>query len=261
MFRPSPEPLLLSEAGLHGLCPSLNAPVLNVDEVPVGPARAAIVLFAGDHGALRLGVGLRSVESGATAVFLYAGEVGEFRTPARAMDAALTFAEAMGFLFDEDLVGREGRAAALQHWKELMGDGTPGEAAAELPEIELLGEIEDAELPELAPVDEAEADLPEAIEVTITPEVKVEVDPPRPEAAATAPADAATLSKFRRAAQAGSDARPARPGAKSRRTAGRRKSGESGGNELGRIALVRKRLGGDGGPERPGLLMRLLSSF
>ena len=69
MFRRSSEPLALSEASLLALRPALNAPVLNTDFLPVGPARAAIVVFAEEYGGIGLAIGVRSNEGGQIAVF------------------------------------------------------------------------------------------------------------------------------------------------------------------------------------------------
>ena len=122
MFHPCDEPLLLSQAGLQGLCLSLNTPVINIEELPVGPAQAAIVLFDPGYGTLSLGVGIRSLETRRVAVFVYRGLIDETKTPGETMNAALAFAEGMGFLFDEDLVsGGEGggHARALAAWNDL----------------------------------------------------------------------------------------------------------------------------------------------
>ena len=69
MFRRSSEPLPLSEASLLALRPALNAPVLNVKFLPVGPARAAIVVFAEEYGGIGLAFGVRSNEAGQVVVF------------------------------------------------------------------------------------------------------------------------------------------------------------------------------------------------
>ena len=69
MFRRLSEPLPLSEASLLALRPALNAPVLNVGFLPVGPARAAIVVFAEEWGGIGLALGIRSNEAGRVAVF------------------------------------------------------------------------------------------------------------------------------------------------------------------------------------------------
>jgi hypothetical protein len=286
MFLPHSEPLLLSEAGLYGFCASLNSPVLNIDELPVGPARAAIVLYAGDYGALRLVVGVRSLESGTVAIFAHSRDLNDFNSPATAMDAALGFAEGMGFLFDEDLVEREGRASALRHWLELTTDAPlpgselaggssveaqpPGDTdlrdAPGLREGELL--LEDlvlgregdaADLAEIPPLEHdlelAPADLSLELEETLPPAVEMDT-------AAPAPATrVATLTKFRQLEDPGlpeshRESAPAPPSA-----AGSRISEvPAGGNELGRIPLVRRRVGSES-RTRPGLLLRLLGSF
>jgi hypothetical protein len=125
MFLETQEPISLAEAGLHGLCASLNTPVVNIESMPVGPARAAIVVFADDRGGLGLAVGLRSLENGQVMVFMLQSELDPMAGAASTMDGALSFAEGMGFLFDDDLVatgGPAGRTRALRHWQELVGD-------------------------------------------------------------------------------------------------------------------------------------------
>jgi hypothetical protein len=120
MFSVSSEPVLLSEAGLHGLCVSLNTPVLNIDELPVGPARAGIVVFDGGYGAFELAIAIRSVETRQVLIYSFQGRIGK-KTPAQAMEVAANFAEGMGFLFDEDLVSSssDGRSRAMRLWLDL----------------------------------------------------------------------------------------------------------------------------------------------
>ncbi len=264
MFRSTTEAPLLTEAGVMGLCVSLNSPVVNLDELPVGPARAALLLSAGDYGGLRIAVGLRSVETGTVAHFAYAGDVEEFATPRQAMDAALAFAERMGFLFDDDAVQTRGRAEALALWNELTGAHDAG-IAEESDALELDLEVDpddDAELllDEFArgsdePVEVGEpGDGLEAIveDEDLLPEVALEVaDEPVEPVPVVAPAEsssAPSLTKFRKA--------PAAP------TARERSGEESGGNALGRIPLIRRRLVAEPArPPRPGFLMRILSGF
>ncbi|MGH0034383.1 MAG: hypothetical protein ACQGVK_05100 [Myxococcota bacterium] len=226
MFRPSSEAPLLTEAGVMGLCASLNSPVLNIEHLPVGPARAAILLFAGEYGGVRIAVGLRSVETGAVAHFAYAGGADDFDGPDRAMDAALTFAEALGFLFDDDVVTGSGRGEALRVWQELTGEV----GSDPVPELEL--ELDTAVDGELLLDDEAATPAP-------------------------AQPTSATLTKFRQSpAQAG-------PAGEARRAGRPEPAAETtGGSHLGRIALVRRRVSADGPrSERPGFLMRILSAF
>lgn len=123
----SPE---LAESDLYRLCASLNAPSVNLDGLPAGPTRAVIVLHIvlaeGGTRVPELSIGFRSIGSGSVAVYRYSGDIRELSSASRAMETALSFAEAMGFLFDEDLVGdREGpgKAAALALWQKLVGPG------------------------------------------------------------------------------------------------------------------------------------------
>jgi len=43
---------------------SLNAPVVSIDELPVGPARAGIALFGDPDGAMHLAIAVRSLRTG-----------------------------------------------------------------------------------------------------------------------------------------------------------------------------------------------------
>lgn len=139
MFHVCAEPFLFSEAGLHGLCASLNTPVLNIDELPVGPASAAIALFENGYGELQLGVGIRSLETRQVVLFAYQDSIRSRRTSPKAMEAATKFAEAMGFLFDDDLVAADpagGRARAMSVWTALTDvPHAPAEATPSAPAI------------------------------------------------------------------------------------------------------------------------------
>lgn len=125
MFLHCKDPLPLSEACLHGLLPSLNAPVVDVEELPSGPVRAALVIYAEDYGDLGLALGMRALESGDTAVYKYREPIlDESEVPA-ALEAVMGFAEGLGFLFDDDMIDTAagtGRRGALEHWNRLMGD-------------------------------------------------------------------------------------------------------------------------------------------
>jgi hypothetical protein len=276
MFRPSSEAPLLTEAGVLGLCASLNSPVLNIEQLPVGPARAAILLFAGEYGGVRIAVGLRSVETGVVAHFAYSGSAEDFDAPDRAMDAALTFAEALGFLFDEDVVGGAGRSEALRLWQELTGESGDADGVdaatgteADEPGFELELELDPEGGGELLLDDLAAGALPlddgsALVELEVLPQSRPvrsrsqagDRKSPAPVAAEPAPVGAgrseappgrtaATLTKFRASA-------PAPDGA----------ADTTGGSHLGRIALVRRRVGNETtGADRPSLLMRILSAF
>ena len=126
MFRRLSEPLPLSEASLLALRPALNAPVLNVGFLPVGPARAAIVVFAEEWGGIGLALGIRSNEAGRVAVFRNQESIAPDVTIPDALEPALAEAERMGFLFDEDVVAAakdgQGRLQAMELWGGLMGE-------------------------------------------------------------------------------------------------------------------------------------------
>ncbi|MEM9177140.1 MAG: hypothetical protein AAGC67_18130, partial [Myxococcota bacterium] len=126
MFRRLSEPLPLSEASLLALRPALNAPVLNVGFLPVGPARAAIVAFGEEWGGIGLALGIRSNESGQVAVFRNQESIEPDVAVATALEPILAEAERMGFLFDEDMVASvadgTGRVQAMELWGRLMGE-------------------------------------------------------------------------------------------------------------------------------------------
>jgi hypothetical protein len=126
MFLHSKASLPLSEACMQSLSASLNAPVVQTEELAPGPARAAIVIYAEEYGDLRLAVGLRSLENGDVALYTYRDSIQSADEIPPAMEEALGFAEGLGFLFDDDMIDREtgaGRHEALEHWNRLMGKG------------------------------------------------------------------------------------------------------------------------------------------
>ena len=163
MLRRISEPLALSEASLLALRPALNAPVLNVDYLPVGPARAAIVIFAEEYGGVGMAFGIRSTEGGQVAVFRNREPIDESAPLQDILEPALASAERMGFLFDEDMVegtpGGQGRSEATALWGRLMGDvamppppkAAPALPAATEPILDLTETMvaADAEVPEL----------------------------------------------------------------------------------------------------------------
>jgi hypothetical protein len=111
---------------------SLNTPVLAIDDLPVGLARALIAVVEGPAGGPRLEVAIHSLRS--DQVLFYACDGAGAAGPD--FDAALSFAGVMGFLFDEDeMAGSDEarRQAALQLWTDWVGKAVPqgGEAAAQ----------------------------------------------------------------------------------------------------------------------------------
>jgi len=254
MFRRSSEPLALSEASLLALRPALNAPVLNTDFLPVGPARAAIVVFAEEYGGIGLAIGVRSNEGGQIAVFQNQEPIDANMKLADVLEPALVNAERMGFLFDEDLLesapGDQGRAQAMAHWGRLMGElEMPAPPMTPEPTMDSLADSSTslgAAVPELLLDDVAPLEVPE-----ISLDLEDELQP----IAIVAPPTPARqqLSKFRNASpsSAGNPA-AAKDGAD------RGSSKLEAGSELGRIPLVRVRRDGT---KRVPFLARLLSSF
>ncbi len=103
MISAATGPIDATPDGLHALYVSLNCPVVTVDPLPVGPAQAAIAM----HGEAGTTLLIRSMRTG-TVVF--------FHTEARfgAM-TALSHAEQLGFLFDEE-VNEEGLGVERADW-------------------------------------------------------------------------------------------------------------------------------------------------
>ena len=197
MFRRLSEPLPLSEASILALRPALNAPVLNVDFLPVGPARAAIVVFGEEWGGIGVAIGIRSNEGGQVAVLRNRESIEPDVAVSSALEPALAEAERMGFLFDDDMMAEgtagQGRSQATALWGRLMGElampsspaGDASEAAAsanarELPprpgseaaevteQIEVLEAFPELVLDDLAAGDEGEFDLDLDLEVSAT---------------------------------------------------------------------------------------------
>lgn len=223
MFLRRREPVLLTEERLDGLCPSLNRPVVDLEDLPVGPARSAIALFRDEAGQRGLVVTVRSEESGVVALFEFQGEVHD--RPHQALDVGLTFAEGMGFLFDDDMLVSQQpdrHQRAVEIWCELTGDEphetpTPVPAPAPEPMALVLEDLVEDDLEEVLPVEEAPPALP-----------------PAP-----------VLSKFRRE-EGEASAKPGETGS---------------GAQLARIPILRRRRSAADGPQTPPLLTRLLARF
>lgn len=255
-------PLRLAADELRALRLSLNTPVVAAQDLPIGPARAAIVLHAEGPG-LMLTVGVRSLASGGVALYGLDGGV----SPAfagEAMDGALSFAEGMGFLFDDDAAGTDpaSRQKALARWNEAIGEGegAPADDATE-------GDPEPAlELFELAGNDLTDPPVSPGLPVTTleielalgSPSDAGELEAPLPTFSAVTETPTLPLTKFRPRADGvvAADARGAgqeremepASGAPKRRT-------------LGRVRLVRRRPNESAQDARRSWLLRLLTSF
>ena len=179
MFRRLSEPLPLSEASLLVLRPALNAPVLNVGFLPIGPARAAIVAFGEEWGGLGIALGVRSNESGQVAVFRNQEQIEPDVDVSTALEPLLAEAERLGFVFDEDMVAAmpdgRGRSRAMSLWGRLMG------------------EIEMPPAPKAAPAEPAATE-------SILPPAKRLMDPQQEAEAAAAAAERAKAAATEKAA-------------------------------------------------------------
>ncbi len=103
MIAPAAGPHSATLEGLHALYVSLNSPVVSVDRLPVGPAAAAIAVHGTGTTLL-----IRSTRTG-TVVFFAA-------SPRFGLEAALSHAEGLGFLFDDEANLASGERSAWPAW-------------------------------------------------------------------------------------------------------------------------------------------------
>jgi hypothetical protein len=247
-------PLDLSADRLRGLRLSLNTPVVSIEELPVEPARAAIAIHDEVDGRPNVTVGVCSLRSGASALFSFDGPLRESGTLTNRLDAALSFGESMGFLFDEDELEagseEEARLRALDLWLELMspaaGESKLTVEAAPPPAPERGEGLEERRVEEevllLEEVADPEDDFPD---VSVEELDDVDSRPP------------VSLSKFRHSA-------PSRPPGPPEQAAPRdveRRQPAVKGAPLGRLKLVKRRKGNGEAPAKPSAIRRLLCSF
>jgi hypothetical protein len=249
----------LSADRLRGLRLSLNTPVVSIEELPVEPARAAIAIHDEIDGCSNVTVGICSLRSGAAVLFSFEGSLPDHGASTVGIDAALSFGESMGFLFDEDEFeagsAEEARSRALDLWLELMGPvseepeldpQTSGVPAAPPPAFgsgdSFGAEPQDDEVVLLEKVADFEEDLPE-----VHAEESGGVDSAPP----------VSLSKFRHCAPSHS------PGASEEEVpSGVEESPPAvKGAALGRLKLVKRRKAGGEALSKPSVIRRLLSSF
>jgi hypothetical protein len=158
VFFPRSAPLTLTRDEIRGLRLSLNTPVVATEELPIGPARAAILVHADAEGSPQVTIGIRSLRAQRVALYAFEGDLREASSFAVAVDAALSFAESMGFLFDEDELGAGGapaRVRCLGLWRELLGDDSLGAVAARGGDAGSAEELLLEELAEDSALDEA----------------------------------------------------------------------------------------------------------
>ena len=145
-------PLEVDGERVRSLRFSLNAPVLSTPDLPVGPARAVIVVHQEARGRMDATVGVRSQRSGELAYWSFDGDLSSADDLDVAADAALSFAESLGFLFEDEVLGPGGDASKA--WLTWIGgelraqanEQPAGERAAPAPARSLLGRTAEREL-------------------------------------------------------------------------------------------------------------------
>ncbi len=185
MFHSAQTLAPLEGAKLERLRLSLNSPVLAVESLPVGPAAAGIAVHRASSGA-RITIAIRSVRGGQVLFFHPDEAWKEGESEHLALEAALSFAESMGFLFDEDPLEKGATTAAAESlWSGFLRE-VPPEAAHG-------GGVADAPPPDATDVTEAPdpSTVAEAHEAfAAVPAVTEAVVPcPADEGASATPAD------------------------------------------------------------------------
>ena len=123
MIVPAAGPLTSAPEGLHALYVSLNSPVITLDPLPVGPAAAAIAVHGTGTTLL-----IRSVRTGTVAYF--------HADPRAGLEAALSHAEGLGFLFDDES-NLAGFGALRSEWPGWLSEIFSAELDGEEPGDEL----------------------------------------------------------------------------------------------------------------------------
>jgi hypothetical protein len=251
-------PLRLTAGRLRALRLSLNTPVVATQDLPVGPARAAIALHTEPGRGLQVTVGVRSLACGSVALYGFEGEIAS-RLLSEAMDGALSFAEGMGFLFDDDVVGDDAASQekALVRWREAIGDGGTGEPVAAEPDPEEVIELFDLDGGDLT-----DPPVATALEIELRAAGSLASQDARAEARAgldfqvSGEAPTLPLTKFRARADT-PDAKVALDAEEAIERAPR----GPGRRPLGRVRLVKRRANEPAQDPRQGWLLRLLTSF
>jgi hypothetical protein len=123
---------------LRSLRFSLNTPVVAIENLPVGPARAAIAVESVGEGRSSLMLVVRSQRTGQLACFSHDEPLESEGSVQIALDGALSFAEGMGFLLEDDAIpdlGADGPEAAAEAWNDLLGL-EPGDLGATSPDYD-----------------------------------------------------------------------------------------------------------------------------
>jgi hypothetical protein len=121
---------------LRSLRRSLNTPVLAIAELPVGPGSAAIAGHVDRcDGLARYTLAVRCERSGEVVFFSVPDEDLSALESTLAAEAALSLAEGMGFLFEEDLppISREAAALIWEEFVESANSSAPAAAVRTAP--------------------------------------------------------------------------------------------------------------------------------
>jgi hypothetical protein len=263
MFFPRSLPLQFDESGLHSLRLALNTPILSIQELPPGPAAAAIAIHTEKAGERALTIAVRALRGGEVVLFTLDEDLSHDGAVLGAIDGALSFAEAMGFLFDDEIetATPAERKRALARWREFVGESRKGSAGAAAPTEELVLE-ETVELEEAAPPE----DLPPRRAGGPHPRTRSGDGENKAPAAAAAKAAGrgVSLTKFRKRSPASPASRP-EGGSRSDASQAAQASRKAvlmtpHGPALGRLQLIKRRRSSDAAPA-PSWLARLLGSF
>jgi hypothetical protein len=257
MFFPRTLPLSLDESRLHSLRVALNTPILTILELPPGPATAGIAIHTERGGARALTIAVRALRGGEVVFFTLDEELSHDGAVQGAIDGALSFAEAMGFLFDEEeeTATSAQRKQALARWRELVGETRRSSSAAAEPAEELVleetVEIEEEVLPEEPP-----PRRPAGSRAGSSPPASKAAAPPlgKPQSRGV------SLTKFRKRGAPSSPLPPEREGRPDAAQAARKVLMTPHGPALGRLQLIKRRPAGDAAPA-VSWLARLLGSF
>ncbi len=259
-------PVELTAERAIALRTSLNSPVVSSPEIPSGPARAAILVHKEPEGAVSVTVGVRSLKSADAATWTCDAELEE---PARvdvAVDAALSFAEGMGFLFD-DGAPDSGRRA-FSGWNGMMGDASESDGVLVLTDLAPIEPDEGSSEPvldwddsedrsELELAGESGFDLTTASFEEPVPSVPLSKFRKRLPTDETGDvAREAKTTGAREAARAVVGQAAANPNPKPAAKPGAKAGGRA---ALGKLKLIKRR--GDAGAARRAWLQRVLSSF
>lgn len=122
LFASTPLVRDLGRQALRAFQASLNAPVVDIDGLPPGPAVAGIAVHpAGEEPGVTLVI--RNLRTGRVACFQPEAEWSDRHGDDWAVEAALSFAESLGFLFDDEGLRRSDESEALgRRWLEFLAE-------------------------------------------------------------------------------------------------------------------------------------------